>query len=326
MAPGGDAYEALGSLYDVWCESVVEDLDFYLEACAGADGPIVELGCRLRPRRGAARARGTSACAGSMPLPRCSRWPAARAEEAGVSERIELSLGDLTDPPASLGPAARVLVPFRPYLHLVGDGERLRALRGARELLAPAGRLVFDVFEPTAADIRKTHDRWIEREAGIWERARWNAAERTIELAVRARGRIVEMRLEWRSSDEWRALCAAAGLESSRPTAGSRARRSTGSPETTSSSASAPASPSPPGALAHREGSSDDLRGDVPAGDHDHDGPRGRRDAPGEQRGEARCCCRLGHDLRAQGEQPHRRRISSSETITTSSTRSRTSS
>ena len=106
-----------------------------------------------------------------------------------------------------------MLVPFRPYLHLVGDGERLRALRAARGLLAPGGRLIFDVFEPTAADIRKTHDRWIEREAGIWERARWNAAERTIGLAVRARGRIVEMRLEWRSSDEWRALCSAAGLE-----------------------------------------------------------------------------------------------------------------
>ena len=71
---------------------------------------------------------------------------------------------------------------------------------------------MFDVFEPTAADVRKTHDRWIEREEGIWERARWNAAERTIELAVRHRGQIVDMRLEWRSADEWRALCAAAGL------------------------------------------------------------------------------------------------------------------
>ena len=43
-APGGDAYEQLGSLYDVWCESVIEDLAFYLDACAGAEGPIVELG------------------------------------------------------------------------------------------------------------------------------------------------------------------------------------------------------------------------------------------------------------------------------------------
>jgi SAM-dependent methyltransferase len=210
-AAGGDAYEALGPLYDVWCESVVEDLDFYLEACAGAGGTIVELGCgsgRVAVPLALAghRVRGLDASPAMLALAR------SRAEAAGVSELVELSLGDLVEPASTLGPAARVLVPFRPYLHLVGDGERLRALRGARDLLAPAGRLVFDVFEPTAADIRKTHDRWIEREAGIWERARWNAAERVIELAVRTRGRVVEMRLEWRSSDEWRALCAAAGL------------------------------------------------------------------------------------------------------------------
>jgi SAM-dependent methyltransferase len=210
-APGGDAYEALGALYDVWCESVVEDLDFYLEVCAGADGPIVELGVgsgRVAVPLALAghRVRGLDASPAMLALART------RAEQAGVSERVQLSLGDLSDPPASLGPATRVLVPFRPYLHLVGDGQRLRALRGARDLLAPGGRLVFDVFEPTAADIRKTHDRWLEREAGIWERARWNAAERVIELAVRTRGRVVEMRLEWCSSDEWRALCAEAGL------------------------------------------------------------------------------------------------------------------
>lgn len=210
-AAGGDAYEALGALYDVWCESVVEDIDFYLDACAGVEGPIVELGCgsgRIAVPLALAghQVRGLDASPAMLALAR------SRAEDAGVSERIELSLGDLIEPPSALGHAERVLVPFRPYLHLVGDEERLRALRGARDLLTEGGRLVFDVFEPTAADVRKTHDRWIEREAGIWERARWNAAERTIELAVRARGRIVEMRLEWRSSDEWRALCAEAGL------------------------------------------------------------------------------------------------------------------
>lgn len=210
-AAGGDAYEALGGLYDVWCESVVEDIDFYLDACAGVEGPIVELGCgsgRIAVPLALAghQVRGLDASPAMLALAR------SHAEDAGVLQQIELSLGDLIEPPRTLGPAERVLVPFRPYLHLVGDEERLRALRGARDLLAAGGRLVFDVFEPTAADVRKTHDRWIEREAGIWERARWNAAERTIELAVRARGRIVEMRLEWRSSDEWHALCTEAGL------------------------------------------------------------------------------------------------------------------
>ena len=87
MAPGGDAYEALGSLYDVWCESVVEDLDFYLEACAGSDGPIVELGVgsgRVAVPLALAghRVRGLDASPAMLALART------RAEEAGVSERI----------------------------------------------------------------------------------------------------------------------------------------------------------------------------------------------------------------------------------------------
>jgi SAM-dependent methyltransferase len=134
-----------------------------------------------------------------------------RAREAGVEDRLTLLLGDLADPPP-LPVAARVLAPFRPLMHLTGDDQRVRTLRRAGDLLAPGGRFAFDVFEPSAADVRKTHDRWLEREPGIWERARWDVSTSSIELSVRARGRISTMRLEWRSADAWRALCEQAGL------------------------------------------------------------------------------------------------------------------
>ena len=44
---------------------------------------------------------------------------------------------------------------------------RLGALRAARELLLPRGRLVFDVFAPSPDDIEETDGRWLEREPGI---------------------------------------------------------------------------------------------------------------------------------------------------------------
>jgi SAM-dependent methyltransferase len=209
-APGGDAYERLGALYDAWCESVDEDIAFYLATCAGVDGPIVELGVgsgriAVPLCRAGHRVRGLDASPAMLERAR------ERAREAGVEHLLELTLGDLRTPPP-LGPAARVLAPFRPFLHLRGDAERVATLRAARDLLTAEGRLVFDVFEPTAADIRKTHDRFIEREPGIYERARWDAATRRIELAVSARGRVVTMDLEWLSADEWRALCEEAGL------------------------------------------------------------------------------------------------------------------
>src|SRR5262249_25366111 len=156
-APGGEAYERLGTLYDVWCESVDEDIAFYVAACADADGPIVELGV------GSGRIAVPLCCAGHTvrgldASPAMLARPRERAESLAGEHLLELTLGDLRTPPP-LGPAARVLAPFRPFLHLQGDGERLATLRAARDLLAPGGRLVFDVFEPTAADIRKTHDR-----------------------------------------------------------------------------------------------------------------------------------------------------------------------
>ena len=43
-APGGEPYERLGPLYDRWCAGVDHDIPFYVLACEGADGPIIELG------------------------------------------------------------------------------------------------------------------------------------------------------------------------------------------------------------------------------------------------------------------------------------------
>ena len=88
----------------------------------------------------------------------------------------------------------------------------MQALSAAAGLLGEGGRFVFDVFEPSAADIRATHDRWIARREGISERPLWDAAERRLELDVRLPGRVVPMTLEWRSGAEWSALCAEAGL------------------------------------------------------------------------------------------------------------------
>ncbi len=109
---------------------------------------------------------------------------AERAREAGVAERLDLRLGDLRRPPVDER-VPLVTCPFRSYLHLRDDDERLEALRAARELLRPGGRLVFDVFTPSREDIEETHGRWIEREPGIDERADWDLAAQTLTLSVR---------------------------------------------------------------------------------------------------------------------------------------------
>ena len=92
------------------------------------------------------------------------------------------------------------------------EEEKLRALRAARRLLEPEGSYVFDVFAPSLEDIAETHDRWIEREPGIFERAVWDEGSRTLSLSVRSDGDEATFGLHWLSAPEWLRLLDEAGL------------------------------------------------------------------------------------------------------------------
>lgn len=206
------SYDAIARLYDPWSRSVVEDIDFYVsEARRAAPGPVVELGIgtgRIAVPVATAEIRviGVDSSAGMLAVAR------EQGELAGVSELLDLRLGDYRDPPVPER-VDLVMCPFRAYLHLHTDPERLRALTAARELLRPGGRLVFDVFTPSAEDIEETDGRWLEREPGIFERADWDRAGRTLTLTLRGPSHETTMTLAWISAQEWRALLDRAGFE-----------------------------------------------------------------------------------------------------------------
>jgi SAM-dependent methyltransferase len=134
-----------------------------------------------------------------------------RAEDAGVAELLDLRLGDLRNPPVSER-VRLVTCPFRSYLHLADDAERLEALNAARELLVEDGRLIFDVFAPSREDIESTNGRWLEREPGIWERADWDEDGRRLVLGVRSAQGETTMTLSWLAVSEWRELLERAGF------------------------------------------------------------------------------------------------------------------
>ncbi len=208
-------YDAIARLYDPWSRSVTEDVPFYVEEAerhAEPDGgPIVELGVgtgRIAVPIAQAGFRVIGVDASEQMLQVC-RETAARA---GVEELLDLRLGDLRDPPVSER-VSLALCPFRAFLHLVDDGERLQGLEAARELLVPGGRLVFDVFTPGRADIDETHARWIEREPGIFERADWDEQSRSLTLRVRGPEGETTLTLAWISPPEWAELIRLAGFE-----------------------------------------------------------------------------------------------------------------
>jgi SAM-dependent methyltransferase len=201
------AYDELGAAYDAWCESVVEDIAWYVGLARESGGPVLEIGV------GSGRVAVPTALAG-IHVVGVDNSPVmldlARAKAATAGVELDLRLGDMLDLP-DLGTYPLVTVPFRAFLHLASDDQRLTVLRALRERIEPAGRLAFDVFHPHPLDIAETHDRWMEREPGIHERARWDAQQRTLELSVHAGAADATMQLWWVTPSGWRRLLEEAG-------------------------------------------------------------------------------------------------------------------
>jgi len=204
-------YDEIAAIYDPWSRSVTEDVAFYVDLAVASGGPVVELAV------GTGRIAVPIAQAGidvigvdsSVEMLERAR-DAARA--AGVERRLDLRPGDVRDPPVSQQ-VPLVLCPFRSLLHLETEDKKLRALRAARSLVEPGGRYAFDVFAPSPEDIEETHDRWLEREPGIFERAVWDEGSRTLSLSVRSTGVEATFGLHWLSEAEWLALLERAGFE-----------------------------------------------------------------------------------------------------------------
>ena len=196
------AYDHIARVYDPWSVTVVEDVPFYVAEAERYGGPVLELGVgtgRIAIPVAAAGIEvvGVDLSAGMLQVARES------AELAGLT--IDLRHGDMRDPPVE-GEFPLVTAPFRSLLHMETDGDRRAALRAVHKHLAPNGHFIFDVFTPSAEDIEETHGRWLEREPGIWERADWHEASRTLILHVRGIDGESEMSLAWLSVAEWKAL------------------------------------------------------------------------------------------------------------------------
>jgi ubiquinone/menaquinone biosynthesis C-methylase UbiE len=204
-------YDRIARFYDPWSRSVTEDVGFYVEQAAASGGPVVELAV------GTGRIAVPIAEAGVQVIgvdssPEMLAVARRTAEDAGVAHRVDLRLGDVREPPVDER-VPLVICPFRSLLHMETEAEKRSALEAARALLAPGGLYVFDVFAPSAEDIEETHDRWLEREPGIFERAVWDQGARTLSLSVRSGEDDATFALHWLSAPEWLRLLDGAGLE-----------------------------------------------------------------------------------------------------------------
>lgn len=138
----------LAELYDLVPRySGRRDLEFYVELCRSAGGKVLELGC------GTGRVLMPLANAGmeivgldlsTHMLAKCSQNLASQPAE--IRNRIELVHASMTD--FDLGRQFdAVIIPFRPFQHLVSVSDQLACLKCARRHLRDDGLLAFDVFQ-----------------------------------------------------------------------------------------------------------------------------------------------------------------------------------
>jgi len=204
-------YDRIARFYDPWSRSVTEDVSFYVEQALASGGPVVELAVGTG-RIAVPIAEAGIAVIGVDASPEMLAIAREAAEAAGVGVLVDLRVGDLRKPPVhERVPLA--ICPFRSLLHMETEREKLRALTAARDLLELNGRFVFDVFAPSREDIAETHDRWLEREPGIFERAVWDEGSRTLSLSVRSGDSEATFGLHWLSAPEWLRLLGEAGFE-----------------------------------------------------------------------------------------------------------------
>jgi ubiquinone/menaquinone biosynthesis C-methylase UbiE len=132
-----------------------QDLNFYLAAASTYGGSILELGCgtgRITMPLAAAGQRITGLDISQKMLDRAEQKRAALNAEH--RERLRLVQGDMTR--FDLGEKfPLIIIPFRPFQHLMNVDEQLQCLACVRRHLAAGGRLILDFFQ---TDAGRMHD------------------------------------------------------------------------------------------------------------------------------------------------------------------------
>src|SRR5437899_570607 len=135
----------------------LQDVAFYRDAVRDFGDPILELGCgtgRITMALAEAGKRITGLDLSGRMLERAVKKRGALRVEA--RERVHFVQGDMAG--FDLGEKFRlVIIPFRPFQHLLEVRQQLDCLECVRKHLASGGRLVLDAFQTDAELMHKKH-------------------------------------------------------------------------------------------------------------------------------------------------------------------------
>jgi SAM-dependent methyltransferase len=203
------SYDPFAEDYDVWAADMTGDVDWYVELARQAKEPVVELAVGTG-RMAVAVALETGKSVVGIDSS-AAMLAVARERVAGLP--VDLREGDMRD--FSLAePVDLVICPFRSLLHLPTWHDRRRVFEQVAAALRPGGRFAWNAFVFSATIAAQLDGKRVQRPGGLWEEARYVAADSRIEL-TRGRGETTlgTISLWWATKSEWEGLLDVAGLE-----------------------------------------------------------------------------------------------------------------
>ena len=147
------SYDEIAAFYDDDMGRNVggDDVAFYVAQCRGRTGPVLELGCGTG-RISLALVRAGCTVVGIDSSIAMLHVLQRKAAELTAPERARLHLAamDMRDAPLRAS-FATVLCPYSAFTYLLHAADRRSTLDRVRDLLAPAGEFLLDLFVPDPA-------------------------------------------------------------------------------------------------------------------------------------------------------------------------------
>ncbi len=165
-----DAMNRAARFFDADFAGYEDDLPILEAYAQRTGGPILELGCGTG-RALIQLARAGYTVTGVDLSPAMLALARAKAEQAGVAERMTWVQGDYGDAPLA-GPYRLAFTVMNTFLHLSTQAEQVRALKHWCESLAPGGLLLIDILHPDAGQLAGLDGRlewwktWVDPQTG----------------------------------------------------------------------------------------------------------------------------------------------------------------
>jgi SAM-dependent methyltransferase len=150
MTEGGYEVPGINELYDyVTNYKSRRDVGFYVEEARSTPRDVLELGCGTgRVLIPVARLGKHIVGVDASPAMLAQARARLEREPLDVRERVTLVPADMRELDLSTR-FSLIMIPFRPFQHLLSIDDQLATLESAQRHLEPGGRLAFDVFNPS---------------------------------------------------------------------------------------------------------------------------------------------------------------------------------